>query len=624
MYLNNRWSEFINSIFISGILIFFNSECLTAQVKNTRPVDTSTTDTSKTMVQEVKDFSEKDNFFSRQLRNIIVHDDELLPVSPPLDPDREIVRKYTGKVIRNIYVENLDVFGASVSNPGDSVRSWFQNGGNSLHINTKDWIIKNKLIFTEGQVFIPYDIQESERIIRLSPYIYDVRIVPREIRNNSDSIDIMVYIQDIWSINGSAAYNKSDKSGSVSFNDINFLGYGNEFKGGVQFDHSLSHGWDWDGSYTYNNIQRTFLSAKFYYSSGKDQQQYGLMIGRDFFSPVISWAGAIAQDWQNVRYPELRNIQQRVETIRLNRQDYWLGYAFDIKSFDPAAVNQNRFNIAGRITRTVYSQKPDFDTMNIFQDNTFYLGRIGYSYRTYYQDRFIFGLGRTEDIPLINMMELLFGLEKGANTSRPYYGLKTGYSFYNDDLGYLYGGFQTGAFRSQEKWLNRTSVMELLYFSKLNSIGTYKWRHYIGSRYSYSYDPLRPQDILNINNEDGLRGFSEGDLKGNKKLILNYENDIFVPLKFLGFKLAIITFADFGLIASSNSSLFSSKLYQGYGIGFRIKNEHLIFPPFQFMLGLYPNTPDTDGKHLRMFRQSSLYYHFNQFQFSAPSVISTE
>ena len=62
------------------------------------------------------------------------------------------------------------------------------------------------------------------------------------------------------------------------------------------------------------------------------------------------------------------------------------------------------------------------DTLNLFQDNTFYLGRVGFSYRTYYQDRYVFGLGRTEDVPLIAMVELLFGLEQGARSSRPYYG----------------------------------------------------------------------------------------------------------------------------------------------------------------------------------------------------------
>lgn len=582
-------------------------------------------DTAKTIVQKVKDFSEEDNYFSRLLKKIIVRDDEQLTVRAPRGTSSIQVSNYAGKVVRNISITHLDILGASVNQPNDSsLRNWFEKSGNALHINTKDWIIKDMLIFSEGNTFIPYYVQESERIIRLNPYIYDVRILPLKIPGNPDSIDVVVYIQDIWSINGSAAYSKGNKSGSISLNDINFLGYGNEFRGSFKFDRELSRGWDWDGSYVFNNIQRTFLSAKLYYSSGKNRQQYGLMIGRDYFSPVITWAGAIAQDWQNIRYPDLLNLQMKAETVRLNRQDYWLGYAFDLKPFNPTVVSHNRFNIAGRITRTVFSQKPDFDTMNLFQDNTFYLLRIGYSYRSYFQDRFIFGLGRTEDIPLINMIELLFGLDKGSNTSRPYYGLKTGYSFYSDDLGYLYGGFQTGVFRSDRRWQDRTSVIELLYFSRLNTIGTYNWRHYIGSRYTYSYDPLRPADMLNINNEGGLRGFSDGDLRGNKKLIVNYENNIFVPLKFFGFKLAIITFADFGLISSSFSSLFSGKLYQGYGFGFRIKNEHFIFPPFQFMFGFYPNTPAAGGEHFNMFRQRSIYYHFNRFQFSNPSLVSAE
>lgn len=606
---------------VLGFLLVCLPEFMKAQAKDIQPADTN-----KTIVQKVKDFSEEDNFFSRLLKNIIVPDDEHLTVRKPRDPAGNRSRNYTGKIIRKIDVVNLDIFGASVNNPNDSLRNWFQKSGNALHINTKDWIIKDMLIFSEGKTFVPYSIQESERIIRLNNYIYDVRIIPREIAGNRDSIDIVVYIQDIWSINGSAAYSKGGKSGSVSLNDLNFLGYGNEFNGRFKFDPALSRGWDWDGNYTFNNIQRTFVSAKLYYSSGLNRQQYGLMIGRDFFSPVITWAGAVAQDWQNIRYPELLNLQLKAETVRLNRQDYWLGYAFDIRSFYPTMVKQNRFNIAGRITRTVYSQKPAFDTLNLFQDNTFYLGRIGYSYRTYYQDRFIFGLGKTEDIPIINMIEFLIGFEKGANSSRPYYGLKTGYSFYSDKLGYMYGGFQTGIFRSNRRWQNRTSVIELMYFSKLNTIGTYNWRHYIGSRYSYSFDPLRPEDdILDINNKGGLRGFSDAELRGNKKLILNYENDIFVPLKFLGFKLAIITFADFGLISSSNSPLFSSKLYQGYGFGIRIKNEHLIFPPIQFMFGFYPNTPESaGGNHFSMFRQGSIYYQFNRFQFSTLSVVIPE
>jgi hypothetical protein len=361
-----------------------------------------------------------------------------------------------------------------------------------------------------------------------------------------------------------------------------------------------------------------------YYLSEINRQRYGILVIRDFFSPIIDWGGGIAQGWENTRYPDMKNASGLIETARFNRQDYWLGYAFDIKPFDPETIYQNRFNIAGKTTRTVFSQRPDSDTTHLFQDNTFYLGRIGFAYRSYFKDAYIYGLGKTEDVPLIKMIELLFGYEKGASSDKSYYGLKTGYSFYNDDFGYMYGGFQSGVFRSNEKWLSRTSVLEFMYFSRLNSIGDYNWRHYFGCKYSYSYDPANPKDILDINDGGGLRGFSESNLLGNKKIVLNYEADVFVPLKFLGFALAVITSADFGLISAKDNSLFSSKLYQGYGVGFRIKNEHLIFPQFQFMFAFYPNTPDANGRHFNMFRQSSIYYHFNQYYFSAPSIVTAD
>jgi hypothetical protein len=127
--------------------------------------------------------------------------------------------------------------------------------------------------------------------------------------------------------------------------------------------------------------------------------------------------------------------------------------------------------------------------------------------------------------------------------------------------------------------------------------------------------------LLNIDNEGGLRGFSDNYLKGNKKLVVNYEADFFVPLKFLGFKLAIITFADLGLISTNNNSIFLSKLFQGYGLGIRIKNEHLIFPTMQFMIGYYPNT---NGEQFNLFYQNNMFYKFNQYQFSSPSVVKVE
>ena len=592
---------------------------MSAQAKKVENLDSNTT-----VVEDIQNYSEEDNFFSRIVKSVLVPDEELGRKRTPPDPDKKIIKQYTGKRIRKIMIEIVDVFGGSLDLPEDTLRSWVQSSGNSLHINSREWIIRNMLIFSEGDKLIPFHIEESERILRQTPSIYDARIIPRRIKNSRDSIDILVYIQDIWSINGSVGYSPQNKTGKASLSDINFLGLGNALRAGLKSDREFSRGWDWDGSYSIYNIEKTFVSANMYYLSEVNSQRYGMAIGRDFFSPIITWAGGIGQHWQNTVYPAMLNAKGISETVRYNQQDYWGGYAFDIGYIDPPEIEQNRFNISGRITRTVYSDRPVLDTINEFQDNTFYLGRIGFSYRQYYQDSYIFGLGRTEDVPLNQMISFLFGYEKGARSSRPYYGVKTGYSVYDEHLGFFYGGFQSGAFLSNKKWLDRVAFVEVLYFSHLNAIGKWKWRQYLGSRYSYRYDPLNQLGVLTVNNEGGIRGFSEGPQQGTKRLVVNYEVDIFVPLKFVGFKLAIITFADFGILSSNNNSIFNSVLYQGYGFGFRVRNEHLIFPTFQFMFGFYPNTPMADGVHFNLFRQSAIYYRFNQFQFSTPSIVTID
>ncbi|MGE5351647.1 MAG: hypothetical protein ACM3P0_06155 [Acidobacteriota bacterium] len=572
---------------------------------------------NKDVIESVKKFSEKDNFFSRLLKHMLVAEEE--------DPRSRnstgaLYKRYSGKVIRNIDVQVLDVFGTSVDHPEDTAKSWLQQAGNSVHLNTRAWLIKDRLLFTEGSRLVPFELAESERLLRQNDFIYDAKILVNRIKKVRDSVDVLVLVQDVWSITGGASYQPNSKTGQVSFKDINFLGLGNEVNGAIKFDNAYRGGWDWDGSYTFSNINRTYISANVFHVSEDNNERYGFSFNRDFFSPVTRYAGGLGMQWSNDKVYVLNDTLQRRRNVRYNRQDYWLGYAFDFKPFDPYSVNFNRLNVSMRVKRTEYTERPTEDPLGVFQSNTFYLGRLGYSFRTYYRDRYLFGLGKIEDIPLGSLAEILLGYEKGEYVNRPYLGFKTGYSNYSDDFGYLYGGLQAGGYRQNNEWTNGVMVLESLFYSKLLPIGKFKWRHYLGTRYSYSYNPVFAEDLLNVNGDMGLRGF-ETEERGNKKLVLNYENDIFVPLRFLNFKLAFITFADFALLSGKDELLFSSKLYQGYGVGFRIRNEHLIFPTFQLMFGYYPNDGMRGGNRFEVFRQQSMFYHFNQFQISAPSVV---
>lgn len=563
---------------------------------------------------KVKRFTEKDNFFSKLLRNIFVFEDE------SFDTGEEVTRnynKFSGKIIRKINVNVLDVFGASVNHPNRQPNSWLQKTGNAIHYETRDWLIKNKLLFDKGEQLYPFEVSESERLIRQSNYVYDVRISVRPA--TKDSVDVNVIVQDLWSITGNANYSPSDKSGYLTLRDLNFLGFGTELSSTVRFGNIYPQKWNWDGTIIMNNIQRTYFTGQVYhYSFGKDIN-YGISVNRDFISPVINWAGGAGLNWINSYPLFLTDSSFFTQNLAFNQQDLWIGYAFDFLPFKVGRINYNRLNIALRSISTLYTNKPEQDTLGIFQNNILYLGRIGYSYRQFYKDRYIFGLGRTEDIPAGYLFELILGIENGELRKRPYYGIRAGLSSFGES-GYIYGGFQTGAYRNGTGWKSGIISADIFYFTKLLSLGNLKWRHFFWNRYSFRYDPITQGQLLSINEGNGIRGYAV-DLLGNKKYVLNYENNIFIPLNILGFQLAFVTFADFGLLASKNQDLFNSKLYQGYGIGFRIRNEHLIFPPIQFVLGIYPGRKSPGQTEFTFYHQNPSFYQFNNFQFTKPSVI---
>ncbi|MGE5457798.1 MAG: hypothetical protein ACM3RX_05540 [Methanococcaceae archaeon] len=589
--------------------------CISLELYAQEKSDTLKNSGNQPLLKDIKEYAQKDNFFSRLLKNIFVFEEE-----ENGDNERhKVYAQYAGKIIRKINIKVLEVFGTSIKHPSMEAKSWLQKAGNSIHTNTREWLIRNKLLFGQGSKLYPYELSESERLLRQVNYIYDARItvqVPEQ--KNSDSVDVLVITQDVWSIKGGGNYQPGEKTGEVSVADLNFLGLGTELGGGVKINNGYSSGWDWDGNITVNNINRSYITAQIYRFADLNQRSYGVGINRDFFSPVTHWAGGIDLNHSENKVMLFTDKSIAMEKSTFTRQDFWLGYAFDVKTFDPNTINQNRFNVAGRIVRTKYDTDRIVDSMGLFQSNLLYLLRFGYSYRSYIQDRYIFGLGKTEDVPVGHGIELITGQELGRFRNMTYLGLKGGASSYDPGYGYAYAGAQVGAFNNK-KWENGVVSAELLFFSRLLNLGSFRWRHFLWNRYAQTFNSPGGEEILDINNLNGLRGAALDNVRGSRKLVLNYESDFFLPLSFMDFKLAIINFADFALISPQNQSLFGSKLFQGYGIGFRIRNEHLIFPTIQVMFGFYPNL--AQGRNVNVFKESSMFYHFNEFQFSKPAQV---
>lgn len=90
--------------------------------------------------------------------------------------------KHEGKIIRKIKIETLDPFGYSVDNPDDKPNG-FEKFGNSLHVKSKNWTIRNILLIRENQPLNSLLAKESERLVRKQRFTRSVVIKPIDINS---------------------------------------------------------------------------------------------------------------------------------------------------------------------------------------------------------------------------------------------------------------------------------------------------------------------------------------------------------------------------------------------------------------------------------------------------------
>lgn len=576
---------------------------------------------SEKILRNIQRFSQKNNLLSKMLRNVLVFENKAVALptqeTPPPDPELPY-EAHRDKIIRNVDISVLDVFGGGIEDPEKKPSGFIQKGGNLVHIKSQKWLIRNKLLFAKGDKLESLKIAESERLLRTGNYIYDAKIIVREIPD-SDSVDVAVIVQDIWSISGGAGYNAGNQTASFSLRDVNFLGFGQQFSNVIHLNPLFPRGYHYQGNYFINNIYRTMTSGHAYYGFNNGLERYGLGVNREFITPTLKWiGGANYNRYELWPLPYVADSFHVSEKIRGVGQDYWLGRA--LKLHNRETDNGDRLMLSARLIKNSFENAPavegDPETYP-YHSSDFYLANAGYIHRKFYKDHYIFRLGRTEDIPEGYMLYLTGGMQNRPIGNRPYSGISGAWSRAFPYLGYFYMHTGAGGFFN-EGWEQGVFYSRFLYFTPLIHLNRWKWRNYLSLRLTEGIN-RRPGEFVNLNRENGLRGFSAGELFGTRKFVMNYETNYYPPFNIVGFRMAFVMFADLGWISMDNSKLLTwQNFFPGYGIGFRLKNEHLVFNMIQVMLGYYPNAGKFGRDPFLFFQRNRFFYTFNDFNFVRP------
>jgi len=199
--------------------------------------------------------------------------DETRPAGLPSDAELESA----GAVIGNIELEIRDIFDETDNRENTGLFLL----ANRLHRSSNPASIRAQLLFKSGDRYLGRKLAETERNLRLLPYLHDARVMPMRFKDGK--VDIRVTTKDVWTLSPGLSFSRAGGTNNTNANiqDTNILGTGKSLQLGrtVTVDRT-SDGLTWADPNTFGSRWTTALA----YIDSSDGYQRTLQVQLPFYS----------------------------------------------------------------------------------------------------------------------------------------------------------------------------------------------------------------------------------------------------------------------------------------------------------------------------------------------------
>lgn len=498
---------------------------------------------------------------------------------------------FEGKIIRKIEIRHIG-FDKTVYDTTRNIRNTVTRISKALHSNSREWLIRDHLFIRENRPLSPYKLADNERYLRDLDFILDSKIYVVPLRHK-DSVDIVVLTRDVFSLGGS--FNPSSPTKTrFKLYDTNLAGWGQR----VQFNGMLEEGrqpaFVYEALYRKNSIGGSFVNGTIGYTQLNNGSSYGdeeekayyIRLDRPLVSPYTTFAGGleVSRNWSE-------NFFNQNDTIFRNYRylvnDFWVGYNIGANN---SGSSRSRHFVAIRAFDQKFTRPPEQfrDIPNItYSDRTFVLGGLTFFKQNFYTASYIYGFGRTEDVPYGYSMSLYAGWSRELNRKRPYAGVEFEKAIVTRKNEFYNIALRTGGYRNNGKLEDGIMLLSGSMTSRLIPYGALLIRQSFTVDYTRVFHPQTTLP-LDINNDFGLRYFVADSLWGTKRFHVNTETLFFTPVSLAGFRFAPFGFGEMAMINSASKSIFSEKPYFGFGGGIRTRNENLVFGTIELRFVYFP------------------------------------
>lgn len=579
---------------------------------------------------------ETDTFFLAKKKGLIgklgksIAKDDPVIVAPVITSNPFM--PYAGKRIQSVKIVRLG-FNQSFDDTTIIKNNFPIRVANALHKNTREEIIRNNLFFKSGDILLPFMLSDNERFLRELNYLQDAEITVALSKEQKGAVDVIVKVKDVFSIGGSLDISSAEK-GRVELKEENLAGKGNFISVSTFYDKSREPKIGLGAELLKRNIKGSFIDwrigASNYrpsFNSGlRDELNVYTMLERPMFSRYTRFTGAAEIQVNNSynRYisDSLFNEDYR---YRYLQTDFWLGYNIGYKRARlKDHFNRLRHFVAVRSFYNHFYKKPDkyFGIYNFeYADLNGALMSYSLYRQNFYKAGFIYGFGRSEDIPEGLNISATGGWTNKSGQRRGYYGISAEGSKFFSKGKYYSVILRTGTFRDHGDWVDTDILLDVNHFSALRKLNS-QWRNrnFIQAGFAKQINPKLNTPLF-LGSDFGLSDFTNS-VYGNFRGTVKAESVFYHLRKFLGFRIAPFAFTGFTLLTPVNESFSKSNGYYAFGAGLRTRNENLIFGTLELKGSVFPRTPD-GMKSWEISFSSNVRFKYNSTFIKRPDFIST-
>ena len=451
-----------------------------------------------------------------------------------------------GYKITKVTVKRYNVF--DLDNPDE--QGFIPRVANSIHVVTKEKVIRDELLFKEGDSFGAEVIEESERNLRKYKMFQKVLITPQPDHNNK-SVEVLVETWDQWSlvIGGSFGGTSGKAKAGVDIGDLNLLGTGQLVKYTMRKSSSNT-------AHSFGYRDRTFLSSHYLmdadYSTDDTEQR---------------WNGVLTLPFYSVDTP----FSHGLRFIKIDHKETGLEYHNYVAEYSAAfgfPVGEHVIRLGGGASGgEQYVVDPVLGRQPTTRDNKLFLTMsLLFNPRDYIEVRYLEKFRVVEDIPLGAKIDLKGGRafrQAGASSNRESFSATISKYFqpFTKDLAYVTANIR--------KWDSNFSE-EYLYGNF-----RYYWRDFENSTIVLNleggYADSATERFI-IGGTNGVRGYEADSFTGNRLMMGNLEYRYFYkePMMWNIFEPGFVLFADGASIWNRGDRGEPQTFHGSFGVGIRI------------------------------------------------------